>query len=42
MSHEQSPSAPQGGRLRRELTLLALVATAVCTVIGGGINVLRE
>ncbi|MFO7946076.1 MAG: APC family permease [Armatimonadota bacterium] len=28
------------GRLRRELTLLALVATAVCTVIGGGINVL--
>ena len=28
------------GGLRRELTLLALVATAVCTVIGGGINVL--
>ncbi|MFP3905130.1 MAG: amino acid transporter, partial [Armatimonadota bacterium] len=28
------------GQLRRELTLLALVATAVCTVIGGGINVL--
>jgi len=26
--------------LRRELTLVALVATAVCTVIGGGINVL--
>jgi len=32
-------SSSSGG-LRRELTLLALVATAVCTVIGGGINVL--
>ncbi len=34
--------ADQGGRarLRRDLTLVALVATAVCTVIGGGINVL--
>lgn len=31
---------PAGARLRRDLTLLALVATAVCTVIGGGINVL--
>lgn len=31
-----------GGKqeLRRELGMLALVATAVCTVIGGGINVL--
>jgi len=37
----QPTSAPTGSpRLRRELTLLALVATAVCTVIGGGINVL--
>ncbi len=29
-----------GPGLKRELGLLALVATAVCTVIGGGINVL--
>ncbi|MEA3401778.1 MAG: APC family permease [Armatimonadota bacterium] len=35
-------ASPQTGRARllRELTLLALVATAVCNVIGGGINVL--
>ncbi len=37
----QSTEGASGGReLRRELGILALVATAVCTVIGGGINVL--
>lgn len=38
----QGPLAVPDGRvgLRRELTVLGLVAMAVCTVIGGGINVL--
>ncbi len=36
---EEVPAGRQMG-LRRELGLLALVAAAVCTVIGGGINVL--
>ena len=37
---ETSPTQPARTGLRRELGVLALTATAVCTVIGGGINVL--
>ncbi len=40
MATEATSARAGSARLRRELTLLALVATAVCTVIGGGINVL--
>jgi len=40
MATEETAARPDQARLRRDLTLLALVATAVCTVIGGGINVL--
>ncbi|MCD6360096.1 MAG: APC family permease [Armatimonadetes bacterium] len=40
MSESRDVETWSPGGLRRELTLLALVATAVCTVIGGGINVL--
>jgi len=40
MSEAREDQTRSGAGLRRELTLLALVATAVCTVIGGGINVL--
>ncbi len=36
---EEVPGGPRTG-FRRELGLLGLVAAAVCTVIGGGINVL--
>ncbi|MBN1458955.1 MAG: amino acid transporter, partial [Armatimonadetes bacterium] len=34
------PTTEKGITLARELGLLALVATAVCNVIGGGINML--
>ncbi len=42
MSSEElaAPAPARRAGLRRELTVLGLVATAVCTVIGGGINVL--
>jgi len=40
MSESSQTDALMTTGLRRELSLLALVATAVCTVIGGGINVL--
>ena len=40
MQAGQSDRQPQAPTLKRELGTLALVATAVCTVIGGGINVL--
>ncbi len=39
-SGRATPTSGQPTTLARELGLLALVATAVCTVIGGGINVL--
>lgn len=39
-SQKTAAAAPSGLTLARELGLLALVATAVCNVIGGGINIL--
>ncbi len=39
-AHSTQPTTEKGITLVRELGLLALVATAVCNVIGGGINML--